>query len=377
MRFLSPSLALIADTICRLSAFVESNAQLLLDISLYVSYENYSTKTRSAFTRILPWYANYTLPTVRRTAARARTEHLGVSSLDIDNVHEDVIDKPQSLNAKTKGQNTFEHETEQRAKTLLGKRETIRSMLQKPEYAGAFRLKNLADAFFEPLQAFLAEKEYLLDTGAPTSLDYLAYGYLSLMLYPHLVQNWLSDAMRKKYSRLASYVERISSYTDTQVDDKTISALFQKQSSDESGSMQGNVRSGLPWTRPQAQGLLSIVSHISNDLLRRVPIIGSSDQLSELATKDHDETVFGRYLPGLVGLVSTAMALGGYWIYQNEIWPRGEAVQIFGRKRLTDYGEAGSALAALSNQLRYESAYQQQQVNPVQVDVVVKDEPGP
>lgn len=347
-----------------LSAFIEANGQPLLDVSLYVSFENYRNKTRSAFTRILPWHINYILPPARRAAAQARTVHLGVSSLDMDNVHDDVIDKPSNIAQQNKGQNSFEHETEKRARTLLGRRETVRSMLAKPEYAGAFRLKALADAFFEPLAEVLKGKEYLLDTESPTALDYLAFGYLSLMLYPVMPQAWLAQTLRKQYPQLAEYVERLSTRLDLAVDDATVTALFDTERRADT--------SKLPWTTPPRQDPMAVVSSIGQDLWRRLPVLG--DRQDTIASRSQrDQSMLQRYLPGFLGLMSTVLALGGYFIYHNGLWPTGEAVQLFGRRRLADYGEAGAALAALGGQMQRESAYQHQQavkVGPVQVDII-------
>jgi len=68
--------------------FLQSTATPLIDLSLYVSAENYNTATSSAYTAILPWYANYTVPPKRRDLARARTAHMGLSSLDVDTTAE-------------------------------------------------------------------------------------------------------------------------------------------------------------------------------------------------------------------------------------------------------------------------------------------------
>src|SRR4051794_32241074 len=67
----------------RFSTFLQSTANPVLDLSLYISSKNYNTTTSSAYTAILPWYINYITPPRRRDLARARTAHLGLSSLDV------------------------------------------------------------------------------------------------------------------------------------------------------------------------------------------------------------------------------------------------------------------------------------------------------
>jgi hypothetical protein len=171
----------------------------LLDISLYVSFENYRNRTRAAFTQILPWYANFVVPPQRRAEARQRTQQLGVSSLDVDDIHEDVIDKPTSLKSDHQQKKPFEHETEKHAKRLLGRRATLKSLLNRSDHAAAFRLSVLADNFFEPLQDTLNEQSTLLGTDEPAIVDCLAIGYLSLMLYPDMPQNWLASTLHQKY----------------------------------------------------------------------------------------------------------------------------------------------------------------------------------
>ena len=69
--------------------FLQSTATPLVDLSLYVSAENYNKTTSSAYTAILPWYANYTVPPRRRDLARTRTAHMGLSSLDVDTTAEE------------------------------------------------------------------------------------------------------------------------------------------------------------------------------------------------------------------------------------------------------------------------------------------------
>ncbi|EMC94872.1 hypothetical protein BAUCODRAFT_43812, partial [Baudoinia panamericana UAMH 10762] len=191
-----------------LTSFLSTHAQHLLDISLYVSFDNY-TLTRSAFTKILPWHTNYILPPKRRAAARRRTEHLGISSIDVDNVHDDLSGRPSGFDGvgKEQGQG-FEVEAQKRASLLLPRRETVQSMLRRPEHSAAFKLHALADNFFGPLQSMLGNRDFLLGDEM-TSVDCLAYGYLSLMLYPQLPQDWLAQTMRRKYGKLVRYVARM------------------------------------------------------------------------------------------------------------------------------------------------------------------------
>lgn len=350
--------------LCRLSTFIKSEGQLLLDISLYVSFENYRNRTRSAFTKILPWYANFVIPPQRRAEARKRTQHLGVSSVDVDDIHEDVIDKPASMQSEQQ-KKPFEHETEKHARRLLGRRDTVRSLLQRPEHAAAFRLKALADNFFEPLQDLLANKSNLLGTSQPAIVDCLAFGYLSLMFYPKMPQNWLASTMRLKYQKLVVY---LGSQRDTLRLDAHPDEALAATSEPEKGVAE------LPWVSPQSFGPVSVISYLGQSLINHFPLPESTSGIELLPSK-HQRNLLQRYLPVLLGVTSTSLALLGYWAFHNITWPRGEAVQVFGRRRFTDYGAAGTALSALGSlglQMR-----QQQSQAPVQVDVTVDEQVSP
>ncbi|KAL8893355.1 MAG: hypothetical protein Q9192_005353, partial [Flavoplaca navasiana] len=78
-------------TLSRLSytSFLETHAQPLIDLTLYVSSENYHASTRPAYAHILHWPNTWLLPPQRRAAAKARTDHLNFSSLDLDSVDQD------------------------------------------------------------------------------------------------------------------------------------------------------------------------------------------------------------------------------------------------------------------------------------------------
>ncbi|KAI4753616.1 hypothetical protein E4T52_01609 [Aureobasidium sp. EXF-3400] len=346
-----------------LSTFMKSEGQLLLDISLYVSFENYRNRTRSAFTKILPWYANFVVPPQRRHEARQRTQHLGVSSLDVDDIHEDVIDKPSSMQSEQQ-KKPFEHETEKHARRLLGRRDTVRTLLQQPEHAAAFKLNALADNFFEPLQDILKNQSNLLGTDQPAIVDCLAFGYMSLMFYPKMPQNWLASTMRLKYQKLVVY---LGSMRDTlRVDahpDEALSALSQS----EKGA------ADLPWLSPQSFGPIAVIRYLGQSLVSQLPLPKTNSGLQHLPSK-RQPSLLQRYLPAVLGLTSTSIALLAFWAHKNLTWPHGEAVHFFGRRRFVDYGAAGATLSALGGLALQMQQQQQQSQAPVQIDVAVDDQ---
>lgn len=323
-----------------ISSFVENSAPTLLDISLYVGFDNYRLATRPAFTKILPWHANYIIPPQRRAAARKRTEHLGISSIDVDNVHEDMSNRPPGFEAVGKEQ-SFEVETQKRASLILPRKDTLRSLLQRPEHAAVFKLHALADNFFEPLQDLLGDNQYMLGRQDATAVDCLLYGYLSLMLYPKLPQDWLASTLRRKYKRLADYIERMHKTLglDTSVED--VLALS-NQSSDRME------KRSLPWRASAPSTFSQTADEIYCGIRDQLPVFGTSDQLQLAHTKSLP--FLQRNLQALLLASGASLAAIGYFTVHMGwfVWPRGEPVQVFGRKRLADYGQLGAALAGIS-----------------------------
>lgn len=181
----------------RFSSLLPSQGQPLLDLSLYVSSLNYTSTTRSAYAQILPWPNSWIYPPRVRAAAKARSHHLGLSSLDIDSV-----DAPQSQP---------ETNVSQIPTHLLKKpADTITSLLGQGQQYNQFRLSALTTAFFAPLEDLLSNKPFLLTTTQLSSLDCLAIGHLSLALFPEVPHPWLQTALKDKFPLLASYTDRVS-----------------------------------------------------------------------------------------------------------------------------------------------------------------------
>ena len=98
----------------------------------------------------------------RRAAARTRTQHLGISSIDVEEVHEDLSNRPASFDNVKEPQ--FEAETQKRASLILPRRDTVLSLLRRPEHSAVFKLHTLADNFFGALQDVLDNNEHFLGT---------------------------------------------------------------------------------------------------------------------------------------------------------------------------------------------------------------------
>jgi len=364
-----------ADAIA-ITSFLGSNAQTLLDISLYVSYENYSNTTRPAFTKILPWHTNYMLPPKRRAAAKTRTEHLGISSIDIDNVHEDMSSRPEGFDGVGKEKGLEGDIAQKRASLLLPKKETLRSLLRRPERAAAFRLHALADNFFAPLQDMLGENQYLLGDEM-ASVDCLAYGYLSLMLFPQVPQDWLASTLRRKYKKLAAYTERVHAHLKLESKAEDVMSLSRCKS-DEEVYFRWQARNiSLPWSPPAASSIAGVVTATARELLAQIPLFSNRATIVSLHAPKF--SMWRQYLPTVLGLTASSLVLVLYYAFRTGalLWPHGEEIHIFGRKRLADYGHLGAALAGVSllgRQASADAAFhdaQERASSPVHVDVAV------
>ncbi|KAK4508649.1 hypothetical protein PRZ48_002388 [Zasmidium cellare] len=329
-----------------LTSFIESQAQTLLDISLYVAFENYRLATRPAFSKLLPWHANYSLPPKRRAAARTRTEHLGVSSIDVDNVHEDMSHRPPGFEGVGK-EPGFEAETKKRASLLLPKKETVMSLLQQPQHSAVFKLHAIAENFFEPLVEILGDKDYLLGSEGPMVVDCLLYGYLSMMLFPQLPQDWLASTMRRKYRSLVRFTERIRDLLALETNVDHVLALYKCKSRQEVIAERQSRKMPLPWTRPSPSSFSKTFAEIRSAIWEQVPILGTP------TLQLHNAKQFpflDRNLSSISITFVASVAAAGYIAIRTGtlVWPHGAEVQIFGRKRLSDFGHIGEALAGIN-----------------------------
>ncbi|KAI7197650.1 hypothetical protein KC363_g114 [Hortaea werneckii] len=115
------------------------------------------------------------------------------------------------------------------------------------------------------------------------------------------------------------------------------------------------------------------------ELLQHVPLLKTPPTI--LAANRVQAPLWQRYLPAFVAATIGSVGLGVYYAVRTGlvIWPHGEQAHIFGRKRFSDFGHLGSALAGvglLTRQAKGEAAYQQQQqevAQPVHLDVAVRE----
>jgi sorting and assembly machinery component 37 len=138
----------------------------------------------------------------------------------------------------------------------------------------------------------------------------------------------------------------------------------------------------LPWSPPAKPTILETVSRISTELVEQIPYFKSPPIVVHLHNIRH--SIWKRHLPTVILGTVVSIALGSYYAIQTGllVWPHGEHIQIFGRKRFADYGHLGAALSGLGflgQQATANRSHHQQaelDVSPLEVDVTVRGEGG-
>ncbi|KAF9698907.1 hypothetical protein EKO04_003223 [Ascochyta lentis] len=336
--------------------FLRSTAIPLIDLSLFVSAENYNTTTSAAYTAILPWYANYTVPPKRRDLARLRTAHMSLDSLDVDT-------RAGEATAPGRGTASAEFEAAKRAAGLptdsqpsvmsMGRGKGIGGFLGTPKYAARFRLDAASNELLEPLSDLLGQNEYLLGTTQPSSLDCLAFGYLAVMLYPNVPQAWLKEALSIKFPKLATYVQTLRNNILTN-EDVSAARVWAISTGSISSVTEESQSLLLPWTARsqsfmshtltgvrEAIGSIPVVS----SLLKREtvwpaePLPSSSRVLSALPSPSFVNTLLGFTAAVAVGFATFAI--------QHRRSPREGDLIFWALRPTVGLGEAGNILSVL------------------------------
>lgn len=175
-------------------AFLESRGLPILDLSLYVSSDNYTTSTRPTLSTLLPWPQSWHIPQQLRDRARKRSEHLGLSGLDVDASHEKELKKEnEGISAAI-------------PKSLRLPKKSVSALLGSRAEATRFRLEAVTNDFFEPLNKLLGEQDCFLGETM-TVLDCYALSVLALMDVGDMAQPWLREALHK-YPRLSNWTAK-------------------------------------------------------------------------------------------------------------------------------------------------------------------------
>ncbi|PGH28061.1 hypothetical protein AJ80_00317 [Polytolypa hystricis UAMH7299] len=239
------------------SSFLESHGQPLVDLSLYVSSENYNSATAPAFASLLQWPNQWIIPPQLRDAAKKRTDYLGLSSLDLDAMEEEERQKSRDPTSAVG----------QIPKSLLRRPPpTVSGLLGKTAQQNRIRLEGTTAAFVAPLEELLGRKGFLLADEIPSSLDCLALGYLSLAVVPELKYSWLRDAIQSQSARLATYVDRLRKrcFGAERVD---VGMAFCEN------EQQQRQQSSLPWRVPERMSAGSMGLRVLEGVADSLPIV--------------------------------------------------------------------------------------------------------
>lgn len=319
---------------------MESHGQLLLDLSLYVSSENYRTTTLPAYSCILPWPEQWLIPSQHRAVAKLRTDHLSFSSLDLDNDTE--------MNRKSI--------LEMIPTSLRSSRQSVSSLVSLPQHAARFRLDALADDWLGPLQELLGEKLYLLSDQRPSSLDCLAFAYLALAVVPVVPQPWLKESVLARYPKLAAYVNKL-----VQLFRGPNHVMQSPRSADTASSLESNLKEGegsegvLPWREPQPRGFRLTLMALFENVFASLPILGGyqngiiipQGEAAKLIHSPNDpkgvNSSHRATLPAILAAGTTTAAIAAFLLYGGLTIFNNEPVSK--KRSLSDLGEAGVLLA--------------------------------
>ncbi|KAF7854132.1 uncharacterized protein EAF02_011750 [Botrytis sinoallii] len=351
------------------SAFIQMHGQPLLDLSLYVSSKNYSEITRPIFNTIQSFPLPYLTPPHLRAEAKKRTEYLGLDALDIDSEDDKSRDQPSII-----------------PESLRRGKQSVSSLLKaSPETNAQIRLDALASDFFSAIRELKGNKKYLVSHEKLSSLDCLALGFMSLMLYPQLPQPWLQKTMRKKFPDLVEWVEKLKDEAWNGVvglDD----ALLTKSGNSGNANAVQQKKGSLPWQAPEARGILNIGGVFLAGLADSLPIVGQQRKDNRMRRyggekeKDTDAGSIWKYVITAGSLVAAVGLVAGYALHEGLIqmpdsWSGKKDDEIEKTQSVDDLGEAGQALFAFADHMD-ESVQRQRELERndkpiVEVDVDV------
>lgn len=226
--------------------YIESEGGRLLDLSMYLSDENFDV-LRGAFAKLLPVPARYYIPGVLRREARRRCDGLIPASSVSATDPATPLPPPSAMTAMA----------------LPATREKI---LAK---AAAERIKQVAIArkFLQTIQSRLGKGEYFFG-DKPSSLDCLAVGYLSLGLYAELPNGWLREEMLTQHGQLCTYVGKVRGKMLGDGVDVVAVMSGQATVTMSSGQVVGG---GLPWGIVEPQYVPRVTGFLLN---RAMEIVG-------------------------------------------------------------------------------------------------------
>lgn len=309
------------------------------------------------------------IPTKRRAAAKHRSAHLGLSSLDLNSITQAEGDSQTSAAASAQIPNSL-----RKAKS------SVSVATQSPETAARIRLQALTENVLDPLAALLTQNDstsssdhnrgYLLSPSQPSSLDCIAVAYLALFLLPAVPHPFLAMTLQDKYPGLVSYIRKgVKQFYGGAVtledahrgmqtaggrdenDEINLSAYNHEET--------GNGKAVLAWRDAAPASAMSSAGLVLREVIGSVPILGPLLKPNPVLQYDesHDPSLKSAslitplgLLPTILAVVAGVGALGTALLYSGALeFGRGDG-SLYDRhsgKRtgLADMGEAGEVLA--------------------------------
>jgi hypothetical protein len=281
---------------------------------------------------------------------------MGLNSLDVDTTAEEGF-------APGRGTASAEYEAAKRAAGIptdgqpntlrMGSGKGIGGFLSTPVYAARFRLDTLSNELLEPVADLLGHTDYLIDGTRPSSLDCLAFGYLSLLFYPAVPQAWLKETIQTKFPRIASYVRRLRKeiFFDEEVSAANVWSISSGYSITAPGMLlpwqsrsQSLVLNALSCTR-EIFGNIAVVSSIvqHTPIVSSEPVAALRRTQSSLPSRATMRTLLSATAAATVGLISLAI--------HHRRSPRDGALIFWALRPSAGLGEAGDILSILANQI--------------------------
>ncbi|KAI9799909.1 MAG: hypothetical protein M1833_003831 [Piccolia ochrophora] len=323
--------------------FLEVHGQPLIDVSLYLSPQNYVAVTRPSYARLLPWPAHLLVASKCQAAAQSRCGDIGVSTVDVDfvgaeNISSTNTDFPRGISNGL----------------LRRTKETVSGMLRDPQHATRIRLDALSAAFLEPLQSILDGQQYLVSHSKASSADCLATGYLCLMMITDLPQPWLAVIVHEKYESLSEYARNGRRLVEpTSVNGANRMARGSQGTPSAGLSMSTDKTDTLPWRNVKPGSILESHLLVAESLVNEIPftkpfkdvVLFRRPRINDSKDDTQDTPSIVRvkdnvlYLGGCTALASIAV---GVALYIGLIPETGHSAMFERVLRLNDYGTAGA-----------------------------------
>ncbi|KAI1100516.1 Tom37 C-terminal domain-containing protein [Jackrogersella minutella] len=296
------------------ASFLATRGSGLLAMSLYVSPRAWADITRPAYSSLLPFPLTWTVPPAVRAAAIEKAEHLGIGYLAAE---VDAEESPSSGPAETTSTGFL------KLRVRPGPSKTM-----QPEHAAAIRFQHFAEDFCSVLDQLRGDKTFFLRDGQPSSIDFLAYGYIQLMRVqtPHPI---LKNALERSYAGLATFSKEMQSYA---------------QAHDHA----------LQWREAKPIDTLGLIGRFAEGSLEAVPGVGDSwrkwrkggvNTSTTDDARDHTQLILavGAAVASAaaVGAVALFRSLAPFGASTHRFEPKGE------RAGLHQFGEIGAILNGL------------------------------